>query len=265
VRLEASSYAAGRKGTAGTTFGRSVCGVTLGGAPVQQGCLTDDGMRQIETAVRDRFAGHVEIRFNKPVDPVLFKGTPSGYQAAVQRDRLDRFGDQMINRDNSLAVPALEVMFYRGDSQKNGPGRQILQFAGVQVNASYGIACLYGESADGGCEREPNFGDDDSDDDDSDDDESDGSDMFASAGDSGDSGDGFRGAAALADRPSRGGLRGALDRLLQLPVDVARLLFSNPREFGLMAAVWALLYAPCYLGERRRTLRRVGSARLRTG
>jgi hypothetical protein len=218
-------------------------------------------MKQLEERVRERFGGQVEIRFNKPYDPGLFKGTPSGYQAAVQRDRLDRFGDQIINRDSSLAVPAVEVMFYRGDSAKNGAGRQILQFAGVQVNASYGIACSYGESPDGGCEREPTFGPDDEGGDDEGGD-TDGGDMFAAAGDDGSA---FGGRAAAADRASGGrGGRGALERLLQLPVDVARLLFSNPREFGLMAAVWALLYAPCYLGERRRTLRRMTTGHLRT-
>jgi hypothetical protein len=50
-----------------------------------------------------------------------------------------------------------------------------------------------------------------------------------------------------------------------MAADAARLLFSNPREFGLMAAVWALLYLPCYLGERRRTLQGLAARRATAG
>lgn len=263
VRLEASAFAAGTRGSAGTTFTRTICGVELFGAPFSTGCLTPKGMTDLEAAFRDRFAGQAEVRF-RPVDPKLFAGTPSGYQAAVQRDRLDRFGDQVVNRDTSLAIPGMEVIFYRGDSPKNGPGRQIYQFAGVQLNASYGIVCLYGEAKKGGCHTEPSNDVDTDDDFDEGDDDGEGDTDGAVAAADAPGGGSISGERAASVRSGRGG-RGIVDRILGLPADVARLLFSNPREFGLLAAVWALLYAPCYLGERRRSLRRVATNRIPVG
>jgi hypothetical protein len=44
--------------------------------------------------------------------------------------------------------------------------------------------------------------------------------------------------------------------------EALRLLFNNPRELGLLAALWALLYAPCYLGDRRRAVRAIAAHRL---
>lgn len=57
---------------------------------------------------------------------------------------------------------------------------------------------------------------------------------------------------SLSDRASD-----ALTQVLNVPLEAFRFLFNNPREVGLMAAVWALLFLPCYLGERRRVLDRL--------
>jgi hypothetical protein len=46
--------------------------------------------------------------------------------------------------------------------------------------------------------------------------------------------------------------------------EALRLVFNNPRELGLLAALWALLYAPCYLGDRRRAIREIARRRLAT-
>ena len=59
-------------------------------------------------------------------------------------------------------------------------------------------------------------------------------------------------ARSLSDRASD-----ALTQVLSVPLEAFRFLFNNPREVALMAAVWALLFLPCYLGERRRVLDRL--------
>jgi hypothetical protein len=56
-----------------------------------------------------------------------------------------------------------------------------------------------------------------------------------------------------------------IERIPEAVAEALRLLFNNPRELGLMAAVWALLYAPCYLGERRRSVRGLRSRRASIG
>lgn len=63
-----------------------------------------------------------------------------------------------------------------------------------------------------------------------------------------------------------GGIGGVVTRVLRaVPralAEALRLLFNDPRELGLLAALWALLYAPCYLGDRRRAVREVAARRL---
>jgi hypothetical protein len=48
-------------------------------------------------------------------------------------------------------------------------------------------------------------------------------------------------------------------KIIESGVNGLKLLFSSPRELGLMAAVWLLVWAPCYLGERRRLAARLTS------
>jgi hypothetical protein len=195
------------------------------------------------------------VRF-RPPDPVLYAGSRSGYKAGVQRPATDVFEDVRIARDTSLALPAMELVLYNGDSTQ-GPGRQFLHFAGVQAGVSYGITCLYGQKADGRCARAD--------------------DVFDTGGTDGSGGDPEivavtePGDTVLVPGPAAngGGRKSLIRRIVEAPVrlvqDILRLLFSNPREFGLMAAVWALLYTPCYLGERRRSIRALRARRAAVG
>jgi hypothetical protein len=264
VRTTAVAEAAGRGGSARADFDRSICGVDIPAAGlVQASCLGPDQQVQLAQAFNRAFSGQAEMRL-RDEDPRLAKGSPSGYASAIQRDRIDLFYDKVIARDTSLAVPGLEIVFFRGDDPNEGAGRQIVQLAAVQAGTSYGIACLYGQGRDGTCSRavddEVLIGSDGDEGAVSFDD--DGNPVFASGAE--------RGGGAFDDLSTSAGRRESLvERIVKFPVrlaaDVLRLLFSNPREFGLMAAVWALLYAPCYLGERRRAIRRVETRRLATG
>lgn len=154
VRTEAESVAAGRKGTAKTTFKRTICGVALPGSNPAR-CFTDAEQSQLAASINRALGGRAQVRLRQP-DPELAAGSPGGFQAAIQRNRLELFTDSKISRDLSTAVPGLELLFYRDDPVR-GAGRQIFQFAGVQASTSYGIFCLLGPSPDGkACNQPPN-------------------------------------------------------------------------------------------------------------
>jgi hypothetical protein len=259
VRSEATSAAAGRDGTARGTFARTVCAVDIPAVLTTPQCLSDSALAELEAKFAERFSGQAELRFRSP-EPELLAGSVSGFRSAVQRRAIDLFQDSSISKDDSLAVPGAELVFFRGDSPSAGAGRQIVHLAGAQAGASYGIACLYGQGPKGGCATGTGEGED-------------ASPEFTAptVGPDGDlTGGTYAGGSGTAG--SGGGGRSLLDRVkdaLTLPfriaADVARLLFSDPREFGLMAAVWALLYLPCYLGERRRTLQGLAARRVAAG
>lgn len=255
VRAEATSAAAGRDGTAKATFTRQVCGVDIPGVLTQPQCLSESTLGELEAKFKERFSGQAEIRFRKP-DTRLLEGSISGFRSGVQRQQADLFQDARISKDTSLAVPGLELVFFQGDSSLYGAGRQILHLAGVQASTSYGIACLHGAGARGGCATGsggeapldpdmPTVGPD-------------GGLVHPDDGDSSsDSRNGRSGGRSLVKT-----LTDLIKAPFTIAADVLRLLFANPREFGLMAAVWALLYLPCYLGERRRTLEKLAARRV---
>ena len=254
VRAEATSTATGRDGRAIGTYTRTICDIQLG-ALVVSGCLGDAKQQaSIVKQLNDTFGGRVELRLRSP-DRVMIGGTPHGYLAAVQRDRKQVFGDQTISRDKSLAVPGLEVIFFQGEGP-NGAGRQIFQLAGVEASTSYGIACALGQAANGQCAAENEILGDDNET------------VVSSNGEtivvtevqeveSARSGD------ESTDRDAK--IIRLLKKIPQAIAEAVRLLFNNPRELGLMAAVWGLLYAPCYLGERRRSIRRLSMRRATAG
>lgn len=154
VRTEITSVAKGRAGTAKTTFVRTICGVALPGYS-NPGCTSDPAQQtQIRDGLNRLLGTRGEARLRVP-DPSLADGSSSGYQSAIQRNRTELFQDQTISRDVSLAVPGLELIFYRGDDPQKGAGRQIFQFAGVQASTSYGIQCLFGQTEGGACAGPP--------------------------------------------------------------------------------------------------------------
>jgi hypothetical protein len=257
VRGEATVEAAGRVGSARTRFERTVCDIDFGEFQ-HLGCLDLEKDTVIDK-LNQAATGRAEFRLRQP-DPAMERGSRSGYRAAVQRDRLDGFGDRVLARDNSLAVPTLEVVVY--DQGR----RRTFHLAGVQAAVSYGIACLNGQGRDGKCADGLDEGDLSDELLPEDDDEP------VAAFDDGVSGtdDSFLaddGAEALGPfAPARG--ESAITRFLRAPVRAAatalRLLFNNPRELGLMTAVWLLLYGPFRLAGRHRSVRSLRRRRLAT-
>ena len=193
--------------------------------------------------LNEAMGGRGEVRLRTP-DAELLDGTEHGYLAAVQRDRRQLFSDQTITRDRSLAIPGLEIIFFRGDGGAWGAGRQVIQLAGAQAATSYGIICVFGQSASGKCSN----GDDEA---------------MLDGGITTLSGDTIvvtevqevPGDAPPASSDKEPTILRLIKKIPQAIAQALRLLFNNPRELGLLAAVWALLFAPCYLGERRRSIR----------
>ncbi|MDQ3756775.1 MAG: hypothetical protein M3394_02875 [Actinomycetota bacterium] len=264
VRGEATVRSSGRRGGAGAQYTRTVCDVDFGGFGFRN-CLTGEELEAREAQFSRAMGTRGRIRFRDP-DPTLYDGSPSGYKAGVQRPVADLFEDAKIARDTSVALPAMELVFFNGDGSA-GTGRQFVQLAGVQAGTSYGIACLYGQRPDGRCgSPDDQFASDEH----GTDDDDEGS--VAAAAEPGgtqtitvtEPGQGVQlpGQNVVKTKPL---WRRILEAPVNLVKDVLRLLFANPREFGLMAAVWALLYAPCYLGERRRSIRNLRARRAALG
>src|SRR5687767_12506335 len=254
ARAESTSYATGRTRRAKGTYTRTICDVEVGGQSFARGsCLDGPLQKDLVKLLNDRLTGKGQVRL-RTEDEKLADGSDSGYRAAVQRDRRERFADTVIDRDSSLAVPALEIVLYVGDGGGRGAGRQIVQLAGAQAATTYGIACLYGQKDNGKCARDDEYGAFDDDDL--------GTALAPEPGEPVYVTETVTetvvepGAPSASDGGGKGGNRivRLIQRIPELAADALRLLFSNPREFGLLAAVWALLYAPCYLGERRRSL-----------
>jgi hypothetical protein len=255
VRAEVTVEAGGRPGTAKAHFERTICDIDFGDFH-HLGCL-DLEKDEVVPKLNEAATGRAEFRL-RDVDPTLEAGSRSGYQAGIQRHRLDRFADRVLSRDSSPTVPALEVVIYPYGTS----GRHIVQLAGAEATVSYGIACLNGQGSDGKCasgsvdfDDDPLLGDDNSD-------------VVAFAAD-GDTTDDTvfddNGAEALGPfAPVRG--ESAVTRFLRAPVRAVaaalRLLFNNPRELGLMTAVWLLLYGPFRLAGRHRSVRSLRRRRL---
>lgn len=141
VRSEAVSAAAGRPGTALTTFTTEVCGLSIPTLSVD-GCFDPRSpeSRQIVAALNQALAQRqMEIRLPMP-DHDLRAGTPGGALAAVQKDRFATEGEQLFNNDFLTAVPALEVI--RIHDSTLGRGRQIVQIAGVQASTAYNVSVV---------------------------------------------------------------------------------------------------------------------------
>ncbi|MDQ3757512.1 MAG: hypothetical protein M3394_06665, partial [Actinomycetota bacterium] len=264
VRSVARAWSNGRPGGARASYQRTICDVRVAALRVDR-CLAE-GKEQEDfvAALNQAFRGRAKARLRTP-NPGLLAGTPGGFQAAVQRSELDRFTDTVVNRDASRAVPALEIVWYRDDPSL-GAGRQILQLAAVEVSSQYGIYCLSGSNAAGtACKGDTaditGLGSDATE-----------TEMFAAAllspeskvSESASMPD-LTTANVPSDRPARSLLSSGARRLGSLPNDLLRLALSHPREAGLLAVLWALIWLPCYLGERRRAASALLATRLYGG
>jgi hypothetical protein len=129
--------------TAGTCFQRQVFGLT---SPVYScgPCGDEHAFLDAVNAVTGPVGLLLQLR---DPDARLRRGAENGFAAAIQKPEADRFGDLILNNDLLQTVlPTLEIIRQappnRVVSGGGGRGRQIYQFAGVEVSSSYGISCL---------------------------------------------------------------------------------------------------------------------------
>jgi len=150
-----------RSRPAGTCFERHVFGVRVASPDGSQGyrcgpCGDEDAL--IDGINRGLGANGV-ARFREP-DRDLARGSADGYVAAVTKKDKERFSDIVLNADLlETMVPMLEIVRYAPHNRPNAPakhtadwaafttgtpprGRQVYQFAAVEVSSTYGIQCL---------------------------------------------------------------------------------------------------------------------------
>ena len=166
VRTVAESWANGRRNavsedaeavvncdaerSAGTCFRRHLFGVVT---PAYS-CGPCGDESRVEAALTRAMGTNGTARLRQP-DPRLAAGAENGSIAAIQKPDHERFADLVLNNDLLQTVVAgLEITRfanpgYRVPGNSGTPGRQIYQFAGVEVSSSYGITCLlvYDEAA----------------------------------------------------------------------------------------------------------------------
>lgn len=258
ARTVAEAFAAGRPGTAGTTFAREICGIRIAGTAIGQpedlfleGCY--DPFDQIEAvgeqtivnnAVTDRpivfalnraLGTRGRIRVPDP-DEDLKKGTPGGYLASLQKNRGEEIQARVISNDASTEVPAFELIMFN-DDQSAGRARQLYQFAGVDASATYGIFLpptldlgdAVGDTVDVEPLSVPNM-------------------LTELTG--GFPGGGITPTTAVESSGPANVIAQAVNRVARS----LSLFMRSPREAVLASAVWLLLGLPFYLAARRRAL-----------
>jgi hypothetical protein len=86
-----------------------------------------------------------QFRVRQP-DEHLAAGAADGYNAGLQKPFDEEFADLSLNSDGLLTVPAFEMA--RTVDGSTGRGRQIFQFAAVQLGTTYAIELLPTELGD---------------------------------------------------------------------------------------------------------------------
>lgn len=147
IYSKATSVANGRPGGARSTYERALWGVVAPGVNCNL-CATPAQMEQLATGLSTVLGDRGRVIVPK-VDGELLKGSPGGYQAAVQRDPFTAASNDIVSGDGLVDVPALEIQLFN-DGLQWGRQRQIIQFAGVKANSQYGIFCLGGGTVEGG-------------------------------------------------------------------------------------------------------------------
>lgn len=133
----ATARAHGRPGTAGTTFSRGFADVTINGKSV---CLSSCDVAAVAAQINSTFAGRLYVELPRP-DALMRKGTPGGFQSAIQRDVFSQAQETSLNDQPSarLEVPALQVTIREDNSV---PSRTVVYLAGVEAESHYGIYLL---------------------------------------------------------------------------------------------------------------------------
>jgi hypothetical protein len=256
IRATATAWAGGRPGSADAEFKREICNVVVAGNQTEPRCLSDEQQQTFVKNVNQRLAGKGELRLRQP-DPAYINGTTGGFQAAVERQPAELFTDTLVTRDFAKPVPALELILYRDDGAL-GAGRQVFQFAGVEVSSQYGIYCLYG-SNDAGNACNNILGD-----------------IAIDTTDTTPTGSFSAGVLDVTPQTTpivtsvpqpkkESPIRRFLRRVAALPGDAFKLIVSRPGDALLLLGLWSLVWLPCMLGERRRAASRLVAARIAGG
>lgn len=130
---------------------QQVC-VDVDGGATPGGHLRDecpDNQKAIDAINGSALGANVHVSLPHPYDPFdpsgkpnfgAPAGSPGGYQATIQADQPEQFADQQFNgmsREESSYLPALRIEVLNDGS--NGLSRQVLDLAGVQVDAQLGV------------------------------------------------------------------------------------------------------------------------------
>lgn len=134
------------KRTAGTCLRRSFGAVRITDASgrTTQFAPGEADAAQLAAAMARALGRDFQVRIRMP-DPSLAGGTPGGFSAAIQKPGAEEFADSVLLNDPLLTVPALEII--RTIDSSAGRGRQIFQFAGVELATTYGIQLVPQEEA----------------------------------------------------------------------------------------------------------------------
>lgn len=132
-----------RDRTAGTCIERTFNGVTivdgLSGETYRCHDFEEcDQKEQMADAMDAALGGDWMVDVRSP-DALLARGMPNGTQAAVQKREIDEFADVIMNGDLLKTLPALEMVRFNDNSA--GRGRQVYQFAGVELGTTYTRQC----------------------------------------------------------------------------------------------------------------------------
>jgi hypothetical protein len=92
------------------------------------------------------FAGVVELSL-PAVDPRYSSGSPGGYIAAIEADLAEQYGDRQFNGmspEEAALHPAVRMVVYGYSDGLPAVSRQIVDLAGVEVDAELGVQALAG-------------------------------------------------------------------------------------------------------------------------
>jgi hypothetical protein len=232
VTAKAESWAHGRPKKASSRFARTVRNVTANG---QLLCSDNCDLQKLKDQLNQQFNGVVRVDFPNPDDQFV-GGSKGGYQALVQASPFAHLEDVLLNEQpqDRLEVPGMTITIIQ-DARK--PGRTVVNLAGVETEAHYGISLV------------DQFGPDSSD-------------TVASA--------------ALADAGTPGAGAGPIFGLTPTPIDgfvptpatgttapnvagsagtplrqAGRYLLNGLRRALALLPIWAMLLIPIYLSARR--------------
>jgi mRNA-degrading endonuclease toxin of MazEF toxin-antitoxin module len=272
IRALAVSKAHGRKGTASAVLVREICGLSMAAQAEPEDkaavdatggrCLNAEG-EQVQ-ALFDQLNATALQKVQLSVPQGSATASPGGYQAVVTKHPGQRGADQTVNDDDSHTVSAVQIVLYND----GGRGRQrlVVQLGGVHAESRYGVVELPNFTGGDVAFPEP-AGDIPP------------ADVPAPDAAYGEPGgvasvdpaipvsyyaddlDGYEAVRFSATPPARTASlpdrRVGVPRVLQVPLAILSdgfyLLVQHPREAGLLAAVFALLALPLYLGVRRRS------------